>query len=59
MTWLRDFKDLTRTTASNKMLCDKEFNIAKNSKYDGYQRGIFSTIYKHFTKKKILKVLLK
>ena len=51
MTWLRDFKDLTRTTASNKMLCDKEFNVAKNSKYDGYQRGIFSTIYKHFTKK--------
>ena len=47
----RDFKYLTRTTASNKMLCDKEFNIAKISKYDGYQRGIFSSIYKNFTKK--------
>ena len=25
----RDFKDLISRTASNKMLCDKEFNIAK------------------------------
>ena len=31
-----DFKDLTRRTASNKILCDKAFNIAKNPKYDGY-----------------------
>ena len=34
-----DFKDLTRGTASDKILCDKTFNIAKNSKYHGYQRG--------------------
>ena len=33
-----DFKDLTRRTASDKMLSDKAFNIAKNPKYDGYQR---------------------
>ena len=32
-----DFKDLTRRTASDKMLSDKAFNIAKNPKYDGYQ----------------------
>ena len=36
-----DFKDLTRRTASDKILRDKEFNIAKNSKYGGYQRGLF------------------
>ena len=32
-----DFKDLARRTAS--VLRDKAFNIAKNRKYDGYQRG--------------------
>ena len=31
-----DFKGLTRTTASDKILSDKAFNIAKNAKYDGY-----------------------
>ena len=33
-----DFKYLTRRTASDKILCDKTFIIAKNSKYNGYQR---------------------
>ena len=46
-----DFKDLTRRTASDKILHDKAFNIAKNSKYDGYQRGLTSMIYKFFDKK--------
>ena len=32
-----DFKDLNRRTAADKVLRDKAFNIAKNSKYDGYQ----------------------
>ena len=32
-------KDLARRTASDKTLKDKAFNIAKNPKYDGYQRG--------------------
>ena len=27
-----DFKDLTRRTASDNILCDKAFNITKNSK---------------------------
>ena len=27
------------------------FNIAKNKKYDGYQRGLASTVYKFFDKK--------
>ena len=31
-----DFKELTRRTASDKIFRDKAFNIAKNSKYDGY-----------------------
>ena len=39
-----DFKDLARRTASDKVLRDKEFNIAKNSKYDGYQRGLASMV---------------
>ena len=46
-----DFKDLTRRTASDKILRDKAFNIAKNPKYDGYQRGLASTVYKFFVKK--------
>ena len=37
----QDFKDLARRTASDKVLRDKAFNIAKNSKYDGYQRACF------------------
>ena len=35
-----NFKDLKRRTASDKVLRDKAFNIAKNPKYDGYQRGL-------------------
>ena len=34
-----DFKDLARRTASDNILRDKASNIAKNPKYDGYQRG--------------------
>ena len=34
-----DFKDLKRRTASDKILRNKAFNIAKNPKYDGYQEG--------------------
>ena len=29
-----DFQDLSRRTASDKLLRDKAFNIAKNPKYD-------------------------
>ena len=35
----RDSKHLLRIIASNKVLLDKAFNIAKNPKYDGYHRG--------------------
>ena len=47
----RDFKDLKRRTFSDKVLRDKAFDIAKNSKYDGYQRGLASMVYKVFDKK--------
>ena len=45
-----DFKDLARRTASDKVLRDEAFNIAKNPKYDGYQRGLDSMVYKCFDK---------
>ena len=38
------FKDLAKRTASDKVLRDKAFNIAKNPKYDGYQRVLVSMI---------------
>ena len=43
-----DFKDIARRTASDKVLRDKAFNIAKNPKYDGYQSGRASMVYKLF-----------
>ena len=46
-----DFKYLTRITASDKILRDKAFNIAKNLKYNGYQKGLASMVYKCFDKK--------
>ena len=46
-----DFKDLTRRTASDKILHDKAFRIAKNLKYDGYQRSLASVFSKFFDKK--------
>ena len=50
------FKYLTRRTASNKILCDKAFNIAKNPKYNGYQRGLASMVYKFFDRNFLLSV---
>ena len=46
----RDFKDLTRTPGSNKILRDKVFNIAKSPKYDGYQSSLSSMVYNFFDK---------
>ena len=53
-----DFKNLPRRTASNELLRSKAFNIARNRKCDGYQRGLASMVYKSFDKK-LLVVLLK
>ena len=44
----RDFKDLNRREIADKVLRDKTFNIAKNPKYDGYQRGLASVVDKLF-----------
>ena len=41
-----DFKDLRRRAASDNVLRNKAFNIAKNPKYDGYQRRLASMVYK-------------
>ena len=46
-----DFKDLAKRTASDKVLRDKAFDIAKIPKYVGYQRGLASMVYIFFEKK--------
>ena len=48
-----NFKDFPRGTASDKVLRDKAFNIVKNPKYDGYQKGFASMVYKSSIKKNI------
>ena len=45
-----DFKDLNRKAVADNVLPDKAFNIAKNPKYDGYQCGLASMVYKFFDK---------
>ena len=46
-----DSKDLTKRTVADKILKNKAFDIAKDSKYDGYQRGLASMVYKFFDSK--------
>ena len=46
-----DSKDLTKRTVADKILKNRAFNIAKDQKYDGYQRGLASMVYKFFDKK--------
>ena len=46
-----DSKDLTKRTAADKILRNRAFNIAKDLKYDGYQRELASMVYKFFDKK--------
>ena len=41
-----NFKDLAKRTAADKVLRDKAFKIASDQKYDGYQRGLASMVYK-------------
>ena len=45
-----DFKHLSKRTAADKVLRDKAFKIASDQKYDGYQRGLASVVYKFFDK---------
>ena len=51
------FKNLNRRKFADKVLRDKVFNIAKDPRYDGYQRGIASMVYKFFAKKLLVVVL--
>ena len=44
-------KDLVKRTQSDKVFKDKTFKIASDPKYDGYQTGLASTVYKFFEKK--------
>ena len=46
-----DSKDLTKRTVADKILKDRAFNIAKDTKYDGSERGLASMVYKFFDKK--------
>ena len=43
--------NLVGRTQSDKVLRDKAFKIASDPKYDGYQRGQASMVYKFFDKK--------
>ena len=43
-------KDLVKRTQSDIVLKDKAFKNVINPKYDGYQRGLASTVYKFFDK---------
>ena len=44
-------RDLAKRTRSDKVRRDKSFKILSDSKYDGYQRGLASMVYKFFDKK--------
>ena len=46
-----DNKDLIKRTVADKILKNKAFDIAKDPKYDGYQGGLASMVYKFFDKK--------
>ena len=46
-----DSKDLTKRTVADNILKNKAFDIAKDPKYDGYQRGLASMVYKFFDSK--------
>ena len=45
-----DSKDLTKGTVADEILKNRAFNIPKDPKYDGYQRGLASMIYQCFDK---------
>ena len=44
-------KNLAKRTQSDIVLKGKAFKIASGPKYDGYQRGLASIVYKFFDKK--------
>ena len=46
-----DSKDLIKGTVADKIFKNKAFDIAKDPKYDGYQRRLASMVYKFFDSK--------
>ena len=54
-----DSKGLAKRTQSDKILKDKAFDNANNPKYDGYQRGLASMVYKLFDRKEKKELVLK
>ena len=50
-TWYGKKKDLAKRRQQNKVLKDKAFKITSDPKYDSYQRGLASTVYKFFDKR--------
>ena len=46
-----DSKDLIKRTVADKILKNRAFDIAKDPKYDGYQRGLASMVHKFFDSK--------
>ena len=46
-----DINDLAKRTISDKILKDITYEIARNCKYDGYQRALTSMVYTFFDKK--------
>ena len=46
-----DSKDLTKRTVADKIFKNRAFNVDKDLKFDGYQRGLASMVYKFFDKK--------
>ena len=54
MKWIKaysDSKDLAKRTISDTILNDKAYEIARNHKYDEYQRTLASMVYKFLDKK--------
>ena len=43
--------DLAKRTISHKVLKDRSYEIARNPKYDGYQRALARMVYTYFTRK--------
>ena len=51
-------KYLTKRAQSDKVLRDKAFKIASDTKFDGYQRGLASMVQKFFIKSLVRVALL-
>ena len=48
------YKDLDKGTQSDKVLKDKTFKTPSNPKYNEYQRGLASMVFRFFDKKSAL-----